>query len=274
MILRDFSRIITQDLGAVCTVVGDDSRAVSGLAVDEGNGAGTGWLEWGEIVVSGRERLDPEFLKHAQEVGSPALIWRTSSPPGEDATDLARKLGIGLFTLAPAVPLKRLFSSLSGGNELLVRSHTVSKALLESAGGGASIQSLAEDISDLLGRSIIVEDSVGRLLTGAGEFRFLKDLLEETGLRASRNTGVEETRRERRDRYARLPDGFLSVPVERWRVENNELFWMPIGSGAPVGYLWMDLEERSLTPEGRGAPVLGAAHPGNRVGQRAHPLGD
>ena len=249
MILRDFRQIITEDLGAVCPVGGDDGRVVSGLAVDEGSGESNGWLESGEVAVSSREKLDPSFLKHAQEVGSPALIWRTDSLPDGEAVDLVRKLGIGLFTLAPTVPLKRLFSAFSEGNELLIRSHSVSKALLETAVNEATIQSLAGKISDLLGRSIAVEDPVGRLLASAGEYGVMQELLEETELRASTNSGVEETRRERRDRYARLPDGFLSVPIERWRVENNELFWMPIGSGNPVGYLWMDLEGHSLTPE-------------------------
>ena len=249
MILRDFSRIITEDLGALCPMVGDDSRTVNGLAVDEGDIESNGWLEPGEIVISNRDKLGSGFLKQAQKAGSPALVWRTDGQLDEDTVDLARKLGIGLFTLAPQVPLKRLFSVFSVGNDLLLRSHTVSKTLLESAGGEASIRSLAEKVSDLLKRSIAVEDSVGRLLTSAGESTVLTNLLEETELRASKSASVDETCRERRDRYARLPDGFLSVPVERWRVENNELFWMPLGSGAPVGYLWMDLEGHSLTPE-------------------------
>ncbi|MDP8940835.1 MAG: helix-turn-helix domain-containing protein [Actinomycetota bacterium] len=249
MILRDFSQILTEDLGARYPLKGDESRAVSGLAVDEGAEGANGWLEPGEIVVSARKKLDDEFLNHAQKAGAPALIWRTNADLEEDTAKLVRKLDIGFFTLTPSVPLKRLFSVFSTGDELLLRSHTVSKTLLESAGGETSIESLAKEISDLLGRSIAVEDSVGRLLTFAGEPGVLADLLEETELRASKSTGIDETRRERRDRYARLPDGFLSVPIERWRVEDNELFWMPIGSGAPVGYLWMDLDGHSLTPE-------------------------
>ncbi|CAN5827852.1 PucR family transcriptional regulator ligand-binding domain-containing protein [soil metagenome] len=142
-----------------------------------------------------------------------------------------------------------MFSAFSEGNELLLHSHTVGKALLETAVSATGIQSLAKGISGLLGRSIAVEDTVGRLLTSAGESSAMANLLQETELRASTNSGVDEIHRERRDRYARLPDGFLSVPIERWRVESNELFWMPIGSGTPVGYLWMDLEGHSLTPE-------------------------
>jgi sugar diacid utilization regulator len=39
------------------------------------------------------------------------------------------------------------------------------------------------------------------------------------------------------------------VPVERWRVEKMELFWTPIGAGAPAGYLWIDLAGSPLRPE-------------------------
>jgi sugar diacid utilization regulator len=105
----------------------------------------------------------------------------------------------------------------------------------------------------------VLEDPVGRLstTTEASENEdaipqkspSLESLLEDYDLRASRSAGVEETRRERRDRYARLPDGFLSVPVERWRVEEVELFWTPIGTGAPAGYLWLDLRDKPLAPE-------------------------
>jgi sugar diacid utilization regulator len=100
---------------------------------------------------------------------------------------------------------------------------------------------------------VVVEDPVGRLISsspGPEDPNALRTLLEDHGLRASKGSGVEETRRERRDRYARLPDGYLSVPVERWRMADREFFWTPIGSsGTPAGYLWMDLEERPLQPE-------------------------
>lgn len=249
MILRDFSQILVEDFGAQNPVTGDESIEVTGLAVDEGFGETNGWLEAGEIAVSARKMPDDEFLKEIHKAGAPALIWRTDEDLEDDTAALARNLGIGLFTLTPKVPLKRLFSAVSEGDELLHHSHTVSKTLLESAGGEASVETLTAKISELLGRAVAVEDPVGRLLTSVGGSGLLSDLLEENELRASTNTGVDETRRERRDRYARLPDGFLSVPIERWRVENNEVFWMPIGSGAPVGYLWMDLQGHSLTPE-------------------------
>ena len=116
---------------------------------------------------------------------------------------------------------------------------------------------LAGRVADLLGRSVVVEDPVGRLIAGGdpagakdgGGSQALISVLEAHELRASKGSGVEETRRERRDRYARLPDGFLSVPVERWRVEKTELFWTPIGAGAPAGYLWIDLASSPLRPE-------------------------
>ncbi len=88
---------------------------------------------------------------------------------------------------------------------------------------------------------------MGRLIADDGES--LRSTLEEEDLRASKGSGVDETRRERRDRYARLPDGYLSVPVERWRVGDGEFFWTPIGTGAPAGYLWIDLDGGHLGPE-------------------------
>jgi sugar diacid utilization regulator len=105
-------------------------------------------------------------------------------------------------------------------------------------------------VSELFGREVVLEDPVGRLLGGSSDTDGLTGFIEEYGLRASKGTGVEETRRERRDRYARLPDGFLSVPVERWRVENKEAFWTPIGTtSSPAGYLWLDLSDRPIEPE-------------------------
>jgi sugar diacid utilization regulator len=102
---------------------------------------------------------------------------------------------------------------------------------------------------------VVVEDPVGRLIASspsAGDtedYTSLLSTLEEQDLRASKAASIDETRRERRDRYARLPDGYLSVPVERWRVGDREFFWTPIGSGAPAGYLWIDLDGGHLTPE-------------------------
>ena len=153
--------------------------------------------------------------------------------------------------LAPEVPLRRLFEIFSQDDGLLLLSHGAGRALLESAGGETTVEELAGKISGMLGRSVVVEDPVGRLIASSGRGRRPMPCatLEEQGLRASKRTSVDETRRERRDRYARLPDGYLSVPVERWRVDDGELFWTPIGAGAPAGYLWIDLDGGHLRPE-------------------------
>ncbi|MGB3683671.1 MAG: helix-turn-helix domain-containing protein [Rubrobacteraceae bacterium] len=246
MILKEFSRILLEDFGATCPAPGDGGRAVKGLAVEEGK---EGWVEAGEVGVVSRGSLDQKLLEDAQRAGSPALLWRTDEGSPNGATERARDLGLGLFILPPNMPLKKLFSIFSGGQELLLHSHGISRTLLESVGGEPSIGKLAEQVSELLGRPVIVEDPVGRLLAGAGDSESMSELLESQGLRASKNSGLEDTRRERRDRYARLPDGYLSVPIERWKIEDRELFWMPVGSGAPAGYLWMDLEDQPLEPE-------------------------
>ncbi len=170
---------------------------------------------------------------------------------------------MGLLALPPNVPLRELlalFTRDAEGEGLLRHSHGAARALLESAGSEASVAKLAGRLAGLLGRSVVVEDPVGRLIAGGdpegantgkrGGAQALISVLEAYELRASKSSGVEETRRDRRDRYARLPNGFLSVPVERWRVEDTELFWMPIGiGGAPAGYLWMDLADSPLRPE-------------------------
>lgn len=246
MILRDFARVLLEELGADCPVPGDGARPVRGVAVEEPIKA---WISEGEIAVSARDALDHEFLRGVQESGAPALIWRSDIPPDPRAVERAAALGLGLFVLPTDVPLRRITSISSAGDGLLLKSHGAVRALLEAAGAESSIQGLTACISGLLGRAIVVEDPVGRLLASSENASGLHSVLEEGGLRASRGSSVDETRRERRDRYARLPDGYLSVPVERWRVEDGELFWTPIGTGAPSGYLWMDLGETPLTPE-------------------------
>jgi sugar diacid utilization regulator len=242
--LKDFSRALLEDLGADYPAPGDDARPVLGLAVEE---PAKGWLEEGEIAITAREELDEEFLREVGGAGAPAVVWRKGGDVPAEATQRAAALGLGLFVLEPEVPLRRLFTLFSGGDGLLLHSHGAGRTLLESAGGESSVEGLTARISELLDRPVVVEDPVGRLLAGGSER--LVSLLEEHGLRASRGSGVEETRRERRDRYARLPDGYLSVPVERWRVRDDEVFWTPIGTGAPAGYLWMDLKDRPLKPE-------------------------
>src|SRR3712207_687773 len=246
MIRKEFSRMLAEELGARRLVPGDAARPVRGLAVEEPT---EGWLEKDEVAVTSRENLDDGFLRSVRETGSPAVVWRRSGEPPPEAVERARGLGLGLFVVSPEVPLRRLLAVFSGGDGLLLLSHGVGRALLESAGGESSIEDLTARISELLGRPAVVEDPVGRLISGPEGPGALHTLLEEHGLRASKGSGVEETRRERRDRYARLPDGYLSVPVERWRMGDSEFFWTPIGVGTPAGYLWMDLEERPLKPE-------------------------
>src|SRR5215212_5397558 len=240
MILKEFSRILVEELGALRLAPGDTARPVRGLAVEEPT---KGWLAPDEVAITSRERLDGGFLQTVSETGSPAVVWRTEGEPPPEVGEIAAELGLGLFIVSPEVPLRRLLSVFSGGGGLLLLSHGAGRMLLESAGGEASVGDLTARISELLGRSVVVEDPVGRLISSApGDAEkpnSLRVILEEHGLRASKASGVEETRRERRDRYARLPDGYLSVPIERWRTPNGEVFWTPVGTGTPAGYLWM-----------------------------------
>ena len=249
MILKDFSRILLEELEADCPLPGDATRRVRGFAIDEPVKA---WISPDRVTVTDRETLDEEFMQTVASAGSPAIVCRREGGVEPEAVERAAALGLGLFVLAPDVPLGRLFEVFSQDDGLLMLSHGAGRALLESAGGETKIEELAGKISGMLGRSVVVEDPVGRLIAGSGnssEENRLHSMLEEEGLRASRSKGIDETRRERRDRYARLPDGYLSVPVERWRVEEGEMFWTPIGSGAPAGYLWIDLDGAHLTPE-------------------------
>ena len=251
MILKEFSQILVEELDARRLASGDASRPVRGLAVEE---LAVGWLEKDEVAITSRETLDEDFLKGAAEAGAPAIVWRSGGEPVPEAAQLAAALGLGLFVVPPEVPLRRLLSAFVAGDGLLLLSHGVGRTLLESAGAEDTIGDLTARISALLGRPIVVEDPVGRLISSSPpadseEPNALRALLEKHNVRASKGSGVEETRRERRDRYARLPDGYLSVPVERWRMADEELHWSPVGTGAPAGYLWMDLTEKSLRPE-------------------------
>ena len=248
MILKDFSLILLQELDADCPLPGDAARQVRGLAVDE---PVKGWISAGEVAVTAREALDEDFMQEIASIGSPAVVWRLEGDVPAESVGRAAALGVGLFVLTPEVPLRRLFEIFSQVEGLLLLSHGAGRTLLESAGGETTIEELAGKISGMLGHSVVVEDPVGRLIASSGDTEEdqLRATLEEQGLRASKSASVDETRRERRDRYARLPDGYLSVPVERWRVADGELFWTPIGTGAPAGYLWIDLEGGNLRPE-------------------------
>ena len=248
MILKDFSLILLQELDADCPLPGDASRQVRGLAIDE---PVKGWISADEVAVTARESLDEDFLQGVASIGSPAVVWRLEGEAPAESVGRAAELGVGLFVLTPDVPLRRLFEIFFQDDGLLLLSHGAGRTLLESAGGETTIEELAGRISGMLGRSVVVEDPVGRLIASSGntEEDQLRATLEEQGLRASKSASVDETRREHRDRYARLADGYLSVPVERWRVADGELFWTPIGTGAPAGYLWFDLEGGNLMPE-------------------------
>ncbi len=246
---------------------GDPARAVRGIAPEDDTGD---WLGDGEVVVTAREFLDDGFLEDIVEGGAPAVVWRTKAEPTTETVRRVEGKGIGLAILPPGVPLRRVTSLFTEeskspangdgtGDGLLRYSHGAARALLEPTGGASSVEGLTERLAGLLGRPVVVEDPVGRLLADAAPSGgkagpseatpSLHDFLEENGLRASRGSGVDETRRERRDRYARLPGGFLSVTVERWRVGGRELFWTPVGTGTPAGYLWLDLEGGPLGPQ-------------------------
>ena len=260
MILKELFNTLIEELDGRRLAPGDPSRPAKGLAVDED---AEGWLGPDEVVVTSREKLDSRFLADVAEGGAPAVIWRVADMPSSEVARQAEELGLGLLALPPSVPLRKLlalFTRDADGEGLLRHSHGAARVLLESAGNEASVPKLAGRLAGLLDRSVVVEDPVGRLIAGGdpegsnsgkrGGAQALISVLEAYELRASKSSGVEETRRDRRDRYARLPTGFLSVPVERWRIEDTELFWMPIGiGGAPAGYLWMDLANSPLRPE-------------------------
>jgi sugar diacid utilization regulator len=196
--------------------------------------------------VTSREDLDDAFLRGLVDAGSPAVVWRRDRESSPQVAERAAGLGLGLIMVPPGVPLRRLLSIFSGGDGLLRLSHAAGRELLDNAGGDSSVEALTDRISGLLGRPVAVEDPVGRFVAGDGA---LRDSLERSSLRASKGSGVEETRRERRDRYARLPDGYVSVPVERWRVTDEEFFWTPVGTASAAGYLWLDLGDEPLKPE-------------------------
>ncbi len=255
MILKELFNTLAKEFGARRLAPGDPGRSVRGLAVDEET---EGWLGPDEVVVTARAKLDDKFLAIVAEGVAPAIVWRTDTTITEDAARQARELGLGLFAVSPGVPLRDLFSIFARdaeGEGLLRHSHGAARVLFESPGGAASVERLAGKLAGLLGRSVMVEDPIGRIVAGGdpsaqnGGAQALISFLDAHDLRASRSSSVEETRRERRDRYARLPNGFLSVPVERWRIAETEVFWTPVGTGAPAGYLWLDLADAPLRPE-------------------------
>ncbi len=264
MTLEEFFATLVGELKGRRVAQGDPARTVRGITLEDDT---EGWLGTDEVVVTARDTLDEGFLDDILGRGAPAVVWRAKAEPTEETVARVEGKGVGLAILPQGVPLRRVLSLVaqeskavstdgSTGDGLLRYSHGAARALLEASGGASSVRGLTERLAGLLGRPVVIEDPVGRLLAEAapsgetgGATPSLHDFLEEQGLRASRGSGVDETRRERRDRYARLPGGFLSVPVERWRVGDRELFWTPVGSGAPAGYLWMDLDGGPLRPQ-------------------------
>src|SRR5918911_515919 len=100
VILKDFSRILLEELEADCPLPGDAARQVGGLATDEPM---KGWIS-----------PDEDFLKGLAAAGSPAVIWRQEGGAQPEVVERAAALGLGLFLLSPTVPLKRLFEIFSG----------------------------------------------------------------------------------------------------------------------------------------------------------------
>ena len=164
VILKDFSRILLEELEADCPLPGDATRRVRGLAIDEPVKA---WISPDRVTVTDRETLDEEFMQIVASAGSPAIVCRRVGGVEPEAVERAAALGLGLFVLAPDVPLGRLFEVFSQDDGLLLLSHGAGRALLESAGGETKVEELAGKISGMLGRSVVVEDPVGRLIAGS-----------------------------------------------------------------------------------------------------------
>ena len=161
VILKDFSRILLEELEADCPLPGDATRRVRGLAVDE---PVKGWISPDEVAVTGREILDEDFMRTVASAGSPAIVKRGRDGVEPEAVEQAAALGLGLFLLTSDVPLKRLFDVFSQDDGLLLLSHGAGRALLEGAGGETRVEDLAGKISGMLGRSVVIEDPVGRLI--------------------------------------------------------------------------------------------------------------
>ncbi|WP_119068844.1 PucR family transcriptional regulator [Rubrobacter indicoceani] len=260
MNLGGFSRILQDDFGARIISPGEASREIPGLSVEE---SGDGWLEDGTVAFVSRTRQEAGYVKLvelAKKSGSPAVLLRLpkgESGPSTSIVREAKERNVAVISLPETVAVGRLTAMLLAEerkeNGLLRLSHRAGRELLSVGGDETSLESVTQRVSRMLGRAVVLEDPVGRLIPAspdAGDDAALISALHEHSLRASRPGSVEETRRERRDRYARLPDGFLSVPVERWRIGGGrELFWSPLGEGVSSGYLWIDLFENPLAPE-------------------------
>ena len=198
MILKELFNTLTEKLDGRRLAPGEPGRPVKGWAVDE---EAEGWLGPDEVVVTDRKKLDARFLASIAQGGAPAVVWRTENEPSSEVVSHAEEIGLGLLVISPSVSLRKLFSLLpleAEGEGLLRYSHEAAQALMQSAADESSMRRLVEKLAGLLGRPVAVEDTVGRLLASGGtDSGALISTLETHGLRASRGTGVEETRRAR-----------------------------------------------------------------------------
>lgn len=231
MNLRDLSRALIEELEARHPVPGDSRAKFSGLAVDDGS---AGWLDKHEVPITARQTLDHEFLEEIRRSEAPAIVWRSDSQPAAGVVEELTAAGTGLFVVPTRYPTGRIYSTVFEPDESLLYSHRVVREMLD----GGSLEELMERTTRFLGRPVVIEDSVGSLLAESDDSRELAAFLEQNGVQASQPATVEDTYRDRRDRYARLPQGFLSAAVERWRIGDRELSWTPIGGRNPIGYLW------------------------------------
>ena len=95
------------------------------------------------MAVTAREALDNDLCKGSPPTGSPAIVWRLEGEAPAESVERAAALGVGLFVLAPDVPLRQLLEIFSKDDGLLLLSHGAGRTLLESAGGEATLEELA-----------------------------------------------------------------------------------------------------------------------------------
>ena len=89
VILKDFSRILLEELDADCPLPGDATRRVSGLAIDEPI---KGWISRDRVAVTDRDTLDEEFMKAVASAGSPAIVSRREGAAQPEAVQQAAAL--------------------------------------------------------------------------------------------------------------------------------------------------------------------------------------